>query len=149
MTAQIYTGVKRKHAELTLLRMEQDIKSRIIDHQFKEKSLITSVVADYTLICTNTIIDERAQIKFKDAYLNMLNASPEPVSATLASKPSINTETKEDDQPMSAEKLSSTLATYDIEMGYFATIMVNNKSTSTELREEILQFQREMNNMNS
>ena len=56
---------KRKREELEIMQMEQDLKARM-------QANITSLSIDYDKICTNTTMDERARLMFKDCYLNLI-----------------------------------------------------------------------------
>ena len=75
MDEDIKKSVNLRHAELIIFRMEQEIKSDTLKNKFKEHSLLTNLVTDYTLICADTVIDESARIRIKDAYVNILNAN--------------------------------------------------------------------------
>ena len=64
--------LKRKRAELKLLKLEQDIKSQTIDNNEKELTQITKITAEYDQFCRSTTLDEKARVIFKDIFLNML-----------------------------------------------------------------------------
>ena len=67
-------GIQRRLAELNILRMECD------DYNFKKNLLTASLVADY--IC----IDDRARLRFRDVYFNILDTK-----GPVASQHEINT----------------------------------------------------------
>jgi hypothetical protein len=56
---------KRKREELKIQRMEQNLASQM-------QANITNLTVDYDRICTNTTMDERAKLMFKDCYLNII-----------------------------------------------------------------------------
>jgi hypothetical protein len=59
---------KRKREELEILKMEQDLKAQM-------QANITNLAVDYDNICTNTTMDERARLMFKDCYMNIILSS--------------------------------------------------------------------------
>jgi hypothetical protein len=61
--------LKRKRAELELLKLEQEIKSQTIDNNIK-------IAAEYDQICRSTTLDEKARVAFKEMYLNLLTNLP-------------------------------------------------------------------------
>ncbi len=79
---------KRKREELEILRLEQDLKAQM-------QANITSLTVDYDRICTNTTMDERAKLMFKDCYLNIIlnnhfHSPPEQGMVIENGNPSLN-----------------------------------------------------------
>ena len=64
-------GFKRRREELELIALKRET--------------ISSVVADYENMCTNTTLDEQAKAVFKKSYLDLLTATT--TTSTTSSKP--------------------------------------------------------------
>ena len=55
---------KRKREELEILELEQNIRAKMHDN-------MTKIMGSYQSACTDTIMDERARLMFKDYFLNL------------------------------------------------------------------------------
>jgi len=63
---QISLNNKRKREELELLSLEQDLRAKMHDNAVK-------IMTSYQTLCTDTTMDERARLMFKDYFLNITN----------------------------------------------------------------------------
>jgi hypothetical protein len=63
---QISLNNKRKREELELLSLEQDLRAKMHDNAVK-------IMTSYQALCTDTTMDERARLMFKDYFLNITN----------------------------------------------------------------------------
>jgi hypothetical protein len=59
-------SLKRKREELEILQLEQDLKAQM-------QANISSLTMDYDRICSNTTMDERAKLVFRNCYLNIIH----------------------------------------------------------------------------
>jgi hypothetical protein len=57
---------KRKREELELLSLEQDLRAKMHENAMK-------IMTSYQTLCTDTTMDERARLMFKDYFLNLTN----------------------------------------------------------------------------
>ncbi len=73
-TDQLENGVefRKKHNELGLLRLEQGLKSLVIENRLKEKDLVIDLFNQYKLVCNCRTIDDNAKKLFKEAFMRLL-----------------------------------------------------------------------------
>jgi hypothetical protein len=77
-------GFKRRREELELFKLEEEIKTMA-------QARMTNLRSEYNLVCTDTTMDERARLLFKDTYMNMLLNSQQPNGLAIGNGPSPNT----------------------------------------------------------
>lgn len=76
-------GFKRRREELELFKLEEEIKTMA-------QARMTNLRSEYNLVCTDTTMDERARLLFKDTYMNMLLNSQQPNGLAIGNGPSPN-----------------------------------------------------------
>ena len=108
-------GFKRRREELELLKLDEEVK-------LMTQMRMTSLREEYNLVCTDTTMDERARLLFKDTYMNMLLNSQKP-AVMITNGPSSNT-------PISISGVAATL-------GYKPT-SEDCKRIGTDLRKRYL-----------
>ena len=80
-TSGALTGFKRRREELELFKLEEEVKSMIVENRAKEQARIISLEKELQRINdpAATNLDERTRLLFKDTYMNMLINSQAPV----------------------------------------------------------------------
>jgi hypothetical protein len=63
---------KRKFKELKLLKLEQEIRSQVVDNRLKEVGCITELLKHYQNLSSCSEIDEYAKKRFKNAFISIL-----------------------------------------------------------------------------